>query len=137
MVAKAVNHIKNVQKKGGLVSAGTPQSGKAKVPPQVPPQDPQDDSKDAMTSALADVATYAAATLGLLRDNKDQVFTTVTTPESKDDGDKKMPTVDTPPKPAVDTPLKPKDPPDQRGMLNMASNQKIMVHNSKALRCCQ
>ena len=78
MVTKAINHMKNMQKKGSLVSAGTWQNDIVKAPPQVPPQEPQDDSKGAMALALADVATYAAATLGLLRDNKDQVVTTVT-----------------------------------------------------------
>ena len=108
-----------MQKKGGSVSAGTPQSGKAKVPPQVPPHDPQDESKDAMALALADVATYATATLGLLSGNKDQVVTTVTSPESEDAGDKKMPAVYT--QPTL------KDPPDQQGTLNMAPNHNVMV----------
>ena len=112
--------MENMWKKGGLVSTETPQGGKVKTPPQVPPQDPQDDPKDAIAWTLTDVATYAAAMLGLLSGNKDQEVTTVTMPESKDNGDKKMPAVYTPPKL--------KDPPDQQGTLNMAPNQNITVH---------
>ena len=80
-----------------------------------------------MASVLVDATTYAAATLGLLSGNKDQVVTTVTTPKSKDDRDNKLPAVDTLPKLAVDMPLKLKDPPDQQGMINMAPNRNITV----------
>ena len=59
--------------------------------PQDSQDDPQDDPQDAKDLALAEVATYAATSLGLLSGNKDKVVTTVTTPKSNDDGDKKMP----------------------------------------------
>ena len=80
----------------------------------MPPQDPQGDSKDVVALPLADVAAYATAALGHLSSNKDQVVTTVTTPESNDDGDKKLPSVDSPPLL--------KDPLDLQGTLNMAPN---------------
>ena len=102
-----------------MASAGTPQSSKAKAPPQVPPQDPQDNPKDTVASALADVTAYATATLGLLSSNKGQMVTTVNTSDSNNGGDKKMPMVETPPKP--------EDSPDQQGMINMASNRNITV----------
>ena len=88
MVVKAYNHVKNCQKKGGSVSAETPQGGKAKATPQVSPRDSQDDPQDGRALAFAEAATYAATTLGLLSGNKDKVVTTVTMPKSNDDGDK-------------------------------------------------
>ena len=118
MVVKAYKQMMNCQKKGSSVSAETPQSSRAKAPFQALQQDPQDDPQDTKVLALADVATYAASTLGLLSGNK-VVTTTVTTPKSNDDGDKKMPT--------VGTPVKLKDPPDQQGMINMAPNQNVTV----------
>ena len=127
MVTKAVNHLKNMQKKGGSALAGTPQSGKAKAPPQVPPQNPQDNPKDAMALAITDVTAYATVTLGLLSSNKGQVVTTVNTLDSNDNGDKKMPALDTPPTSTVDTPSKSKDPLDQLGTVNMAPNCNITV----------
>ena len=67
--------------------------------------------------ALADVASYAAATWGFLSGNK--VVTTVNMPKGNDDGEKKMP--------AVDAPVKHKALQDQQGMLNMEPNQNVMV----------
>ena len=102
MVTKAKNYVANLRKKGGSTADDMPQSNKAKVPPQPPSQD---DPQGTKTATLGDVTTPAAATLGKLSGNKDNVVTTVTTPEDEDDGNKKMP--------AVNTPKKLKDPPAQ------------------------
>ena len=126
MVTKALNTVKNMRKRGGSTPSGTPQSGKAKAPPQVPPQvapqDPQDDPKDAVASALADVTAYATA---LLSGKKGQAVTTMDSSDSGDDGDKKMPMMDTPPKQKANPSLKLKDPQDQQGAVDMAPNRNV------------
>ena len=128
MVTKAYNTVKNMRKKGGSTPSGMPQSGKAKAPPQVPPQvapqGPQDDSKDAVASALADVTAYATA---LLSGKKGQAVTTVDSSDSDDGGDKKLPTMNTPPKQMANTSPKLKDPPDQQGVVDIPPNQNVTM----------
>jgi hypothetical protein len=111
MVTKAKNYVASLRKKGGSSAGGTPQSGKAKAPPQPSSQDdPQDDPQDTKTTTVDDVPTYAAATLGKASGNKSPVVTTVDNPDNDSDSDKKMP--------AVDTPERLKDPPSNQGTLD-------------------
>ena len=132
MVAKAYNAVKNMRKKDGLPSVGTPQSGKTKATPQVPPSDPQDDPKTTVASAIADATAYAAVTLGLSSGNKGPAVTTMNTSDSDDDKDKKMPAKSTPPTPKANTPPKLKDPPNRQGTPNTATNWNLTVRVAPA-----